>query len=119
MMDASLATSALSDDGECVSRTSEQWELDYYDEIDALACSDLSSVTAEAVHQLVPDGTIGAEYRSMKASAMEAKMRGTPRRDPYHGLSVEPRATREPRRSTLARPPCCTLRPWAQSNEAR
>ena len=75
MMDASLATSALSDDGECVSRTSEQWELDYYDEIEALAYSDLSSVTAEAVHQLVPDGTIGAEYRSMKASAREAEMR--------------------------------------------
>ena len=37
MMDAAQATSR-SDDGECVSRTSEQWELDYYDEIDALAC---------------------------------------------------------------------------------
>lgn len=101
MMDASLATSALSDDGECVSRTSEQWELDYYGEIEALAYSDLSSVTAEAVHQLVPDGTIGAEYRSMKASAMEAEMRGTPRRDPYHGMSVEPRASREPPRESF------------------
>ena len=40
MMDAAQATSR-SDDGECVSRTSEQWELDYYDEIDALGPVDI------------------------------------------------------------------------------
>jgi len=45
-------------------------------------------------HNLVPHGVIGAEYRSLKASANGAvgiASLPTPQRDPYHGRCVEPR----------------------------
>ncbi|EOD40231.1 hypothetical protein EMIHUDRAFT_460370 [Emiliania huxleyi CCMP1516] len=55
-------------------------------------------------HNLVPHGVIGAEYRSLKASANGAvgiASLPTPQRDPYHGRCVEPRTSREPGRESF------------------
>ena len=59
-----------------------------------------TSTTAPHPDDIVADGVIGAEYRSMKMAKMEAAS-ATPPRDPYHGRSSEPKLSREPPRESF------------------
>lgn len=57
-------------------------------------------------HNLVPPGTIGEEFRSLKdalGGGASSPMGGcTPQRDPYHGRTMEPKCA-------FATPKCCRL----------
>jgi hypothetical protein len=66
-------------DGDC------DWEL---------ASTGTAGETGPGGNNMVPHGTIGHEYRTMKAARaaeMALPRGGTPIRDPYHGKTMEPR----------------------------
>ena len=71
------------------------WDEDAHADWDV--ASNLSSCTGGETgpggHNVVPPGTIGAEYRMMKEELAggSAPARGTPHRDPYHGRTMEPK----------------------------
>eukprot|EP00965_Chrysotila_dentata_P004794 156891-Pleurochrysis_carterae.AAC.1 len=59
-------------------------------------------VTHGGTFDFVADGVIGAEYRTMKRAVSQSEsLLKSPVRDPYHGRSVDPRASREPLRESF------------------
>lgn len=85
----------------------DSWEQDYSDDWESAPNGETlqdgegsTSTTAPHPDDLVADGVIGAEYRSMKLAKMEAASATAPR-DPYHGRSSEPRLSREPPRESF------------------
>ena len=76
----------------------ETWEADH--EWDLASTTTGGGETGQGGDDLVPDGSIGIEYRTMKAaySANVASPRSgsTPHHDPYHGRITEPKTLREP-----------------------
>lgn len=85
----------------------DSWEQDYSDDWESAPNGETlpdgeGSTSTTALHpdDLVADGVIGAEYRSMKLLKMEAAS-ATPPRDPYHGRSSEPKLAREPPRESF------------------
>ena len=61
-----------------------------------LASNCTAGETGPGGHNIVPHGSIGAEFRTMKAGLAHetsaSRNTGTPQRDPYHGRTVEPRS---------------------------
>ena len=77
----------------------ETWEADH--EWDLASTTTGGGETGQGGDDLVPDGSIGIEYRTMKAAYSAANVasprRGsTPHHDPYHGRITEPKTLREP-----------------------
>lgn len=91
------------------------WDDDAHADWDV--ASNFSTCTAGETgpggHNVVPPGTIGAEYRMMKEALASgsAAARGTPQRDPYHGRTIEPKCAFPTCRAFIPSSPSMSLVP--------
>ena len=78
----------------------EAWDADH--EWDLASNATANDTGMGGPDNLVPHGSLGAEYRTMKAAyshsgdSLLPRGAGTPHRDPYHGRTTEPKTVREP-----------------------